>query len=161
MTFDRASLEDAGFVGWVPFSRLQSSSVPMGGGIYVVSRVSDGEPIFLSVSPAGRHKGMDPTVTIERLAAKWVALSPVLYIGKAVSLSERLDSYRRQGIGQSAGHWGGRLLWQCAEASTALVAWRESVGDPEDDESALLDEFFEAYGALPFANLKRGRRRPR
>jgi len=57
-------------------------------------------------------------------------------------------------------HWGGRYLWQLARCETLRVGWR---AEPQFAalETALIDEFLDVYGRLPFANLKRGDRVPR
>jgi hypothetical protein len=59
--------------------------------------------------------------------------------------------------GESVRHYGGRLLWQLENCQELLVAWKVEPysGALEYD---LLEEFIEAYGRLPFANLKRGNR---
>jgi hypothetical protein len=60
------------------------------------------------------------------------------------------------GAGKKSSHWGGRLVWQLAEAPTLVVAWRPTrvVFDrPMDDETDMIRRFREAYGKPPFANL--------
>jgi len=164
--FDRASLEKAGFEGFVPLLTLDSGTVPTAPGVYCVVRVSVDPPSFLATSPAGRFKGKDPTVSSGRLEAKWIRDTPVLYIGKASdrrgsqgALRKRLDEYRRHGVGQPVGHWGGRFIWQLEDAAELLICWRTSKEvEAEDVEAAMLAAFVANYGGLPFANLKRGRR---
>lgn len=162
----RAALEAEGFVGWVPFARLRDAGIVAEPGMYVVWREDSGEPEFLARSVGGRFKGKDPAVSHERLAREWVPGASVVYIGKASerkhggkALAKRLDEFRRFGRGEAVGHWGGRLIWQLADHAALLVAWRATApDDPEDVEAQMIDAFASVYGALPFANLKRGRR---
>jgi hypothetical protein len=54
------------------------------------------------------------------------------------------------------GHWGGRYIWQLADAAELLVAWREldDAGTARNDERRLLERFAELHhGQRPFANL--------
>lgn len=163
--FDRPVLESVGFAGFVPLITLDPDAVPPNPGVYCVVRPSDEPPSFLAANPAGHFKARDPSVAPDRLESKWVAGTPVVYIGKAsarknrgAALRKRLDEYKRHGRGEPVGHWGGRLIWQLADASELLICWRVSAdAEAEEDESALLSRFVEVHGALPFANLKRGR----
>jgi hypothetical protein len=165
----RAALEAEGFVGWVPFARLRDAGVAAEPGMYLVWRDGSAEPAFLPQSVGGRFKGKDPSVDAERLAQEWVPGASVIYIGKASTrkhggkaLGKRLEEFRRFGAGEAVGHWGGRLVWQLADHRDLLVAWRATgPEDPEDVEAEMIDAFASVYGALPFANLKRGRRRAR
>ena len=165
--FTADGLRDAGFEGFVRFDDLPGARVPVAPGVYVVLRMGVSSPVFREASTAGRFKGKDPSVALERLASKWVPSTEVLYIGKAsarkggrAALRKRLDEYRRHGGGEPGGHWGGRLIWQLADCDDLRVAWRVSdTDDAEELEAELLDAFVERYGTLPFANLKRGTRR--
>lgn len=152
--FGREALVKAGFVGFVPFAKLPSAGVSVAGGVYVVLRASREVPDFLEESPAGTHKGRTPTVAVEVLRRQWVAGAAVVYIGKATSLNERLNAYRRQGTGGKARHFGGRYIWQLADSVDLIVAWRETRGIPRDVEKELLRAFRTRYGSLPFANLQ-------
>jgi hypothetical protein len=128
--------------------------------VYVVLRPSIEPVAFLATSPAGSHKGKSPTVELARLEAKWVTGTAVVYIGKATRLRDRLVAYQRQGVGNKAGHWGGRFLWQCSDASEARVGWMVTIEDPADVEFDLIAQFKARNdGRLPFANLNQGRRR--
>jgi hypothetical protein len=92
----------------------------------------------------------------------WVDDAFVLYIGKADAgargqrgIRARLDEYLRFGMGEPIGHWGGRYLWQLANANDLIVCYK-ACPNPVAEERRLLDLFVSEYGALPFANLRRG-----
>ena len=165
MDWTRAGLEAEGFIGFVRFASLPSEDVPATPGVYVVLRESPAAPLYLKVSPAGHFKQRDPSTTLAKLHSKWIASTPVLYIGKATggrtgrrTLRKRLDEYRRHGTGEPIGHWGGRYLWQLTDSADLVVCWREtSAIDSSRLEGGLLEGFAQAFGALPFANLRHER----
>jgi hypothetical protein len=158
--FDIADLRKRGFVGFVSVAQLASEPPPESG-VYAVVREATNAPRFLDRSPASWFKGQDPTVSIERLDAEWVADAQTLYLGKASSLSERIGllvEFSNAGRDRSVFHKGGRLLWQLEDGQELLVAWRVEP-DFEGVEADLQGEFIDTYGRLPFANLRRERRK--
>lgn len=159
----RAALEAMGFEGFVRFEELPAKGVPTGGGVYAILRVEHDPPVFLAQSPAGAIRG-DPSVAPEKLTEAWVDGAEVVYFGKASEgprrgLRRRLDEYRRHGLGGRARHWGGRYIWQLADADRLLVAWKPTPNEhPERVEARLLHEFLRATGRRPFANRNLGQR---
>jgi len=128
------------------------ASLPTHGGVYVVLRGPGMPPRFRDASSGGWFKGRDPSVTRAVLEAKWIPGAETIYIGKATSLRKRVDQLLRFGDGASVGHWGGRYLWHLDDIWEARLAWK-AASEPRRDESALIAEFVEQFGALPFANL--------
>lgn len=78
----------------------------------------------------------------------------MIYIGKAAVLRDRLRGYMRFGEGKPAPHWGGRYIWQLADAKSLLVCWKATPDEaPRLVERRLIQEFCAQYGKRPFANL--------
>jgi hypothetical protein len=151
--FTRASLEAAGFTGWVPFSAIRSSACPSSGGVYVISYKCTGPPVFPGRSCGGWFKGRDPSVSREVLIANWVGSAEVVYIGKADRLKRRLAQFADFGAGKAAAHWGGRLIWQLPDLDALRVAWKETPGRvPVEVEAELIAAFRNIYGKPPFAD---------
>lgn len=149
--------KEDGFEGFVKVSDLRVSSrvIPQDGGVYVVVRESTDNPRFLETGTGGHFKGKDPNVSISELEANLVADSSTMYIGKATNLQKRLGQLLRFGTGANIGHWGGRYLWQLADAEELLIAWKETpLKDPREEEILMLTEYVNRFGQLPFANLK-------
>lgn len=151
-----AKYKGDGFSGFVKVSDLRASSgiIPQSAGIYVVLRVSDNKPQFLGIGTGGHFKGKDPNVSIAELENNIVNGSSTMYIGKATSLRKRLGQLLRFGVGANVGHWGGRYLWQLADADDLVIAWKETpMIDPRMVEASMLQGYVTHYGRLPFANL--------
>ncbi len=165
MITDLESIRAAGFSGFVSIRALRGNrlrDVPNEMGVYVVLRLTSGAPIFLEQSGAGHFKGKAPTVTVEELQRSWVLGTPVIYIGKAgepaggATLRSRLARYLAFGAGKPVGHYGGRLIWQLADAEDLVVCWKSTpTGDPRKVEQCLIEKFKGAHSAKrPFANLQ-------
>lgn len=153
MLFTTHDLASSGFVGWLPFSELRSSSAPTTGGVYVVVYGAGKPKEFAAVSRGGRFKGNDPSVSSEALAANWVDDAEAVYIGKADQLRRRLRQFADFGVGKPVGHWGGRLIWQLPEMTALRVAWKETPGRvPAEVEAELIALFRQTHGKPPFAN---------
>lgn len=163
---DRAGLERRGYRGFVTFGHLletRLTDVPDAAGSYIVLREATGHPAFCAVSVGGRHKGRDPSVSVDVLGAKWVDGATLLYVGKAPTnpqgkrgLRTRLREYARFGAGANVGHFGGRYIWQIEESPSLLVAWRVCDGGSTaaSDERDLVLKFAQAHdGRMPFANI--------
>lgn len=158
-SFARADLEAAGFTGWRTWGQLRANDlaeVPGGPAVYVIYRSAGGTPRFLDVNPGGRFKGQDPTVAVETLRGNWVPGAQVIYIGKADRGRRRLKQFARFGAGDPVGHWGGRYIWQLADAERLLVAWHAITWTEaaREYERRLLTHFGDLdAGRRPFANL--------
>jgi len=153
MEFSVTALSANGFQGWLSFPEARlSGSIPVTGGVYVVSYPLRGPVAFLAAAPGGRFKGKDPTVSQEVLAANWLD-HEIVYIGKADNLRRRIREFADFGAGKPIGHWGGRLIWQLAAPDKLRIAWKETPESvPRAVEKAMLAEFRLQHGKPPFAN---------
>lgn len=156
----RSGFEQLGFVGWQRFGALEARELPPCHGVYVVVCEPGPRPEFLIESVGGPHKGKALTVDVDVLEKAWRDGAEIIYVGKAggrLGLQERLWAYAKQGRGRSAGHAGGRFVWQLPASDSLLVGWRETDGaDVGDVEEALLALHIEKFGRRPFANMKDG-----
>jgi hypothetical protein len=103
----------------MPFASLRSGGslkVVPEGGTYIVLRVTDAPPVFLSISPAGHFKGQDQTVPLADMKANWVgSMAP------ASSTSARLSTST-----SGSGAWPPLVLasgWRTAAAGLS-GSWR-------------------------------------
>jgi hypothetical protein len=162
VSFTRNGLRKAGFRGFLPVRDLlaRSAEIPAAPGVYVYLRESADPPVFLERSSAGWFKGLDPTIGLEELRARWIPGSPVVYVGESGNLRERLLLRARFAAGRAVGARGGRALWQLEDAQALVVAWRPARKgqSTKELERSLLDAFRLECNRPPFANLReRGR----
>ena len=160
VTESRASLEAAGFQGFVAAVTLQldrCESVPVARGVYVVMRDPEYPAGFRVHSPAGHYRGVDPTLPIETLESRWVPGAAVLFVGTAPGsgvralLQQRIKRTVRFGGGADIAHPGGRALWQLEGSMQLRFAWKLLEEDPAPYAAALLAEFVQRHGRAPFA----------
>lgn len=157
--WSRTALERTGFEGWHRFADLPShlGAIPRSaGGVYVVYRDAPAAPVFLERNPGGTWRG-DPSESVEALTRKWVRGAKLIYIGKANhgQLRNRLRAYYSFGRGGAGRHYGGRYIWQLADAWGCLVAWWVVTPDqsPRDIEAAMIADFLGEMQMRPFANV--------
>jgi hypothetical protein len=156
--FSAEALRAAGFEGFVTFAALldgELGSVPRAPGVYVVLRMGSGTPTFLDTSCGGHFKCRDPSELPDVLRTKWIENCSAVYIGKGDQLRRRLREYAKFGQGEPIGHWGGRYIWQLADATEFVVAWREvrTGQTAREAEAELVSAFKRKFGRLPFANI--------
>jgi hypothetical protein len=160
----RDSLARDGFLGFSTVKNLRlthCAEVPAQQGVYVVLRRGFVAPRFLERGSGGLFKGKDPNVATLVLQMAWVATAMVLYVGKAggrnlkTHLKERISSLIQFGSGANVAHWGGRYLWQLADAEGLIVCWKPTpTSNPRSMEKAMISEFVATYGKRPFANRR-------
>lgn len=155
---NRADLENRGFAIWTPLQRAAGIKLlPELPGVYAVSYAREAPFDWPTGSCGGWHKGRDPTVHPDRLRAEWVEGTDVVYIGKTDrTLAKRISEFARFGNGEPVAHWGGRLIWQLPDPSLLTIGWLAlAPGQASNAETVMLGEFFDRFGKLPFANLRR------
>lgn len=153
-----------GFEGGCSVRELRSAidRIPATGGVYLVVRSPQTQCSVTEKSTGCWMDGMNPAVDVQILRERLCTQpeSPIMYIGKAggavQTLRSRIRQYLRFGAGQRSPHWGGRYIWQLAEAESLLVYWRpETHNDPRTVEKRLIALHEKRFGSLPFANLRR------
>ena len=131
--WSRATLKEQKFTGFQSVRELrahQSCCVADQPGVYAVLYEADRDPAFLDTNPAGHFKGRDPTILRGKLLSKWVRGTSIIYLGKTgtsegrETLQKRIKTYLSFGAGRAAAHWGGRAIWQLADADELVFAWR-------------------------------------
>ena len=155
----RSKLQDQGFRGFVTVVGLRKggmTGIPASPGVYLVLRDGISFPKFRTPGTGGYFKGKDPNVSISRLRQEWVAGAFVVYVGQSGNLQRRIGQLIQFGRGADIGHWGGRLVWQLAQAEELQLCWKEVVDNkPGDVKKDILKQFKLKYrGRRPFANLK-------
>lgn len=161
--FSEADLRDRGFEGFKRFRDLDLSQVPREPGVYAVVRDFSSSHEVLGASVGGWFKCKDPSDDPVKLKSRLGCHSETLYIGMADAgtrgtrgLRKRITEFARFGTGQAVGHWGGRYIWQLTDSPDLRIAWLPVTGrSAKDVEDELFEEFFQVYGQLPFANLRR------
>ena len=135
--------------------------LPYEKGVYMVLRTSNDAPTFLKEGTGGFFKGKDPNVSIEELEDNWIDDEPILYIGQtggngsSNTLQRRIRQNILFGQGKNIGHYGGRYIWQLADAAELLVCWKPLAdNDPKQVEEEMMQIFKQVHnGRRPFANL--------
>lgn len=129
-------------------------AIPKGKGVYIIARDTTSPPVFINPGTGGHFNGKDPNVSEDELKSKWVDDTCTVYIGKSSDLRKRLGQYLRFGQGKDVPHWGGRYIWQLADAKSLRIFWKETAENPRVVEQAMISEFMLLHGGKrPFANL--------
>ena len=124
-------------------------------GIYIIVRPEKMQDILLEqTSNAGKYKGKDPTVNIEKLKQKLLVQADILYLGKSEgSVEKRMQQHIEFWNGKPISAWGGRSIAQIQHFED-LEVWYLPCDNPKEMESALLNDFETKYNQLPFANWR-------
>lgn len=159
MDFTVEGLASSGFTGFVRIGDMQRGgirTVPRSPGVYVVLRTSLDTPSFLDYCPVPMHDDRPLAYPRDTLVRDWIVNCSVVYIGKSTDLRKRLGQYMDFGLGRPRPHRGGRSIWQLADSSELIVAWKPLPADDRPDrvESTMLSEFKRVYGHRPFANKR-------
>lgn len=131
-------------------------------GVYAVVTPPGYEPAFVPPEEARKRGNVLRPWPVEKLRGKWVPSAETVYIGVAGvrsprTLADRLRDLVRHAsgkTGRNGPHKGGEILWQLEGFRTFEIGYLPTGGPPapRDLEKALLREFSEATGKLPFAN---------
>lgn len=124
-------------------------------GIYIIVRPEKMHDIqLIPTSNAGKFKGKDPTVKIEKLKQKLNVEADILYLGKSEdSVEKRMQQHIEFWNGKPIAAWGGRSIAQIKNFED-LEVWYLPCDNPKEMESVLLREFEGQYKQLPFANWR-------
>ena len=124
-------------------------------GIYIIVRPEKMQDILLEqTSNAGKFKGKDPTVKVEKLKRKLLDGAEILYLGKSEdSVEKRMQQHIDFWNGKPIAAWGGRSIAQIKHFEE-LEVWYLLCDNPKEMERTLLREFERQYKQLPFANLR-------
>lgn len=156
-----SGLHDQGFHGFVSVEYLRHNNnwqIPCIPGVYMVLQDrSFADTEFLTTGTGGHFKCKNPNVSLSRLKQEWVEDTLILYIGESSNLQRRIKQLILFGQGKPVGHWGGRLVWQLAQARDLLICWKEESkeGERKYIKNELIETFKSVYGGKrPFANLQ-------
>ena len=125
--FSRKWLEAKGFKGFMRISTIRKiglSAIPEASAVYALLRDTSSPPEFLERSPAGHFKGRDPTLPVAELRQAWVQDASTVYIGQSNNLRRRVKQRLDFGSGEPVGAFGGRMIWQLADAEALTLAWK-------------------------------------
>lgn len=145
--------------------------VPKKKGIYLVLWPDEKSPVFVEKGTGGFFKGKDPNVAICELEKHWIENERILYIGQAggkvkrkngdilnnkATLQSRIEQYMQFGQGLPKGHYGGRYIWQLANAKDLIICWKVLIEyDSREEEKEMIKGFKKEHeGKRPFANLQ-------
>jgi hypothetical protein len=131
-------------------------------GVYKLAVSSGYLSRFIPPDEARAAKNVINPWDVERLKSKWVLNTDIVYIGLAGrhtprSLRKRLNDLLNHASGRTTDrgpHKGGEIVWQLRDHQQFHV-WAAQTADPpipRELEKALLQEFANAHGTLPFAN---------
>ena len=131
-------------------------------GVYAIVVPNDYEFGLLDFETVADRMNVLAPLSSERLRAKWVKSSRVVYIGFAGntnprSLRQRLKDLIRHASGDTTDrgpHRSGESIWQLADYDTFMVMAAPTAEPPapRELEATLLERFGKRHGALPFGN---------